>query len=493
MASKITWVQWSPETGGNGHWYGLVTTGAETISWEDAAQVASRIGQNTELASLNSQAEHEFVVNNLMSTSRSNKAWLGGTRDATGTWKWLNGETIGFTHWAWGEPNNANGHEDKLMVYRDGNWNDAYNEWFSAGYLVETDVKPEGFQPPPPPAPTDLILVRVAEDAYQGHAQFQLLIDGQAVGPVTTVTATHGHGQWQDVAFRTHLTTAVKSVSVAFLNDLDDGTLTTGRNLYLDSITINGLKITPAVQTVTDTLALQVPSPSHGQIRFWLPWSGSATNTVQGTSGDDHLLGTGGNDRFETGAGDDWMAGGAGDDTYVVNSIQDRVIEKPNDGIDSVRSWLDLTRVPDNVENLYLNGNGPSTALGNDLDNRLIGNNGNNQLDGGNGDDILHGGGGADVLVGGSGNDIFVYHALSDAGDVIKDFLAGIDRVDLRVVHKAMLLDHPELRPSLEFQQLGADTAVVVYSSSADIDGVTLLMIENTVASSWSMTRDVLW
>jgi hypothetical protein len=495
MDSIVKWVQWSTAEGGNGHWYGLAQLPGSTVSWTDAVQAATRIGANAELASLNTEAEHDFVKSHLMETSFTSRAWLGGFLDEFGWWSWLNGESIGFTNWAPGEPNNAGGTEDKLMIYRDGNWNDANTNdgWGSNGYLIETDIAPVIPTPPPAVTPTDVIVVRSAEDAYQGDARFQLFVDYQPVGPVTTVTTPYGEGAWQDFTFMTVLPADAKVVSVVFLNDLYHGTMETDRNLYLRSVTINGKAIMANDQEVKDTTSLQIADSSHGQKPFWLPWSDTATNTVKGTWFGDWLYGTDGNDRFEAGHGRDYMAGGAGDDTYLVDSSGDFVLEAANAGIDSIRSWLDLTKLPGNVENLYLNGMAGLAGVGNDLDNRLMGNGGSNALDGGKGNDILYGNGGADTLVGGAGNDIFGFLRLSDGDDVVKDFTAGVDMIDLRNVHKALTQADPDAHAVAGLVQRGTGTAVVVHLTSEDVEGATMVTLDHIAASELVFGKDILW
>jgi hypothetical protein len=62
---------------------------------------------------------------------------------------------------------------------------------------------------------------------------------------------------------------------------------------------------------------------------------------------------------------------------------------------------------------------------------------GNESVDAFGGEDIITGAAGADILNGGKGTDTFVYLAVSDSGvtsdtrDIIEDFEAGIDRIDL--------------------------------------------------------------
>ena len=62
-----------------------------------------------------------------------------------------------------------------------------------------------------------------------------------------------------------------------------------------------------------------------------------------------------------------------------------------------------------------------------------------NVIAGGGGNDTITGGGGRDVMSGGAGSDTFVFEALSDSvmgggRDLIKDFVAGIDTIDLTAI-----------------------------------------------------------
>ncbi len=114
-------------------------------------------------------------------------------------------------------------------------------------------------------------------------------------------------------------------------------------------------------------------------------------NTLNGTARADLIQGQGGNDILQGRGGRDRLDGGTGNDT------------------------------------LY-GGNGADTLAGGD---------GNDVLFGGKGADVLIGGPGRDVMTGGGGPDRFVFLAASDSGrtrkqaDVITDFTAGSDRIDL--------------------------------------------------------------
>ncbi|RVU16340.1 calcium-binding protein [Methylobacterium oryzihabitans] len=123
------------------------------------------------------------------------------------------------------------------------------------------------------------------------------------------------------------------------------------------------------------------------------------------------LMGGDGNDRLDGRVGADTMIGGLGSDTYVVDNVNDVVIEKAGGGTDRVLANVSYT-LSDNVETLSLGTSLSINATGNDQSNTLIGNGGAN---------ILDGRGGADTMLGGLGNDTYV---VDDPGDVVTE-LAG--------------------------------------------------------------------
>ncbi|MEH2060844.1 MAG: cadherin-like domain-containing protein [Nostoc sp.] len=144
---------------------------------------------------------------------------------------------------------------------------------------------------------------------------------------------------------------------------------------------------------------------------------GDGNDTLLGGTGNDTLLGGAGNDTLDGGAGTDRLDGGAGNDTYIVDNVNDTIIESANAGIDLVKSSVTLVLLA-NLEYLTLTGGGAINGTGNTLDNILTGNTGANTLTGGDGNDTLFGNSGNDTLLGGAGDDLL-------AGGIGRDMLTG--------------------------------------------------------------------
>jgi Ca2+-binding RTX toxin-like protein len=126
----------------------------------------------------------------------------------------------------------------------------------------------------------------------------------------------------------------------------------------------------------------------------------------------------------------DTLAGGQGGDRYHLNNTGDSVVELAGQGEDEVVTTVSVTKLWDNVENVFYQSEGSTkawNATGNDLDNIIVSNNGANILDGGLGDDILIAIGGNDTLTGGGGADQFYFSEAGSGGplsghDIITDF-----------------------------------------------------------------------
>jgi len=160
-------IQWTVESGGNGHWYDFIGYGiggmADPIgTWENARSAAEARGGY--LATPTSSAEWSFMQANMFNWVgpvdptyntcaacgyRSYQGWLGGFQNTSspsysepgGGWEWVTGEPWSFTAWSGGEPNNS-GSENHLMTWfhNASGWNDHVN---GAGrFFVEYDSNP---------------------------------------------------------------------------------------------------------------------------------------------------------------------------------------------------------------------------------------------------------------------------------------------------------------------------------------------------------------
>ncbi|MBF2050378.1 MAG: DUF4347 domain-containing protein [Elainella sp. C42_A2020_010] len=189
-------------------------------------------------------------------------------------------------------------------------------------------------------------------------------------------------------------------------------------------------------------------------------------DVLRGDDGDDRISpGYGkacfGNDRLFGGNGDDWLNGGNHND------------------------WLEGEAGDDEL----LGGNGRDQLLGGDDDDKLIG---------GNGADILVGGAGKDTLTGGRGVDMFVGDALTKDVDVITDFKAQNDLLDLRGIFKQQAFSAEfsfvQYQRFIKLEQVGTGVAVKI---DADGNGTgtrfsTLVTLNTVSVSELSMSNFVL-
>ena len=116
---------------------------------------------------------------------------------------------------------------------------------FSTGNAAVLNVngavtfRPEPVSPPVPPPPHTLTLT-VSEDVWQGDAQFVVLVDGHQLGGVQTATANHAGGEWQDITLDAGPGANPGTVSIGFLNDAWGGSAAADRNLYVNSLVVDG-------------------------------------------------------------------------------------------------------------------------------------------------------------------------------------------------------------------------------------------------------------
>ena len=99
-------------------------------------------------------------------------------------------------------------------------------------------------------APADVMTLHLAEDAWNGNAQFRLNIDGKQISTPQQVVALHGSGAWEDLTFAGNFGTGPHTVGIQFTNDAYGGTPVTDRNLYVNGIDVNGQHYGSGVTTL---------------------------------------------------------------------------------------------------------------------------------------------------------------------------------------------------------------------------------------------------
>ena len=138
---------------------------------------------------------------------------------------------------------------------------------------------------------------------------------------------------------------------------------------------------------------------------------------VTGNASNNSVWGNASNNTLDGGGGVDTLAGGAGDDYYIIDSLNDVIVEGLNGGNDSVLVNFNGYTLGTNIENVIL-ANGVASIVGGSTANYLIGNSIDNTIDGG---------GGADILVGLTGNDYYIVDNLADV--IIEASSEGSDSV----------------------------------------------------------------
>ena len=92
-----------------------------------------------------------------------------------------------------------------------------------------------------PVAKSATITLNVSEDAYLGDAQYTVKVDGTQIGGARPATTLHSSGDSDVVSLTGNWGVGTHAVQLQFINDANGGTAATNRNLYVNSIALNGV------------------------------------------------------------------------------------------------------------------------------------------------------------------------------------------------------------------------------------------------------------
>lgn len=166
---------------------------------------------------------------------------------------------------------------------------------------------------------------------------------------------------------------------------------------------------------------VQAYATAHGFLPYLAAGAGYAGPAAVALPGEgaDRGRGTGLGDSVAMGGGDDWLDGAGGRDSLAGEAGNDTLLGGA--GADTLAG-----------------GAGDDLLDGGTGNDRLAGAAGADRLRGGEGNDVLTGGAGADRLWGGAGADRFIFASSLESApgshDVIYDFTAGQDRLDLHLI-----------------------------------------------------------
>jgi len=124
---------------GNVHYY----QGTQAQEWGDADRLCRQLGGH--LACIGSAAENTYLA-----TRISTSCWIGFNDFAIngeGNWQWISGEPVFYTHWAVGQPDDANTRQDFARLLTNGNWDDYYGVGTSRALLEISFDGPELISP----------------------------------------------------------------------------------------------------------------------------------------------------------------------------------------------------------------------------------------------------------------------------------------------------------------------------------------------------------
>lgn len=120
----------------NGHIYALYEN---KTYYDQAIALCQQMGGH--LATITSEEENTAIKSLLKNTGEYSEYWLGASDVVNeDMWVWCTAEPFNYDKWRAEEPNNANGGEHYVTIYRDGTWNDSRSiKEINFGFILEIE------------------------------------------------------------------------------------------------------------------------------------------------------------------------------------------------------------------------------------------------------------------------------------------------------------------------------------------------------------------
>jgi hypothetical protein len=94
-----------------------------------------------------------------------------------------------------------------------------------------------------PPPTTDKLRIGLSADSWRGDPVFVVLVDGKQVGGERSVAASHAAGRVEFLELAVQRTPGPHELAVRFINDAWGGNALADRNLYVESVALNGVDL----------------------------------------------------------------------------------------------------------------------------------------------------------------------------------------------------------------------------------------------------------
>lgn len=155
------------------------------------------------------------------------------------------------------------------------------------------------------------IIIKVAQDFYLNDAQFKVIVDGEQVGDIYTVTATNNSQTNDQFTLYGDWGAGKHDIQIVYLNDAYNAKTGQDANLKIASVTYDGVAALsgPAYLFGNGGKSMSVDGGS----------ASGAIKTINGTAGADVLTGKSINEIIAGGRGNDTLTGGGGRDIFVHN------------------------------------------------------------------------------------------------------------------------------------------------------------------------------